>query len=359
MNFLFLNSARKGWGGNEKWTLLAAEALAEKNGIFLAYRDPRLGERFPVKKFRLPFIAEIDPLTLLGLVRIIRSERIDVLIPTKRKDYVLAGIAGRMCGAANILRLGIDRPLKGSLLQKLVYHILADGIIVNAEKIKRTLQETPWIRPDKIRVIYNGLDCRKLEKSSHEKYPEPFPFTVVSAGTLISRKGFDFLIRSFARFLELSPGAQAGLVIAGDGPERKELEALADQLHISEKVLFRGFLQNPYPLMKTSDVFVSASKSEGLSNALLEGMFLECVPVSTFSGGAAEIIEDGVNGFLVSYDDQEKLAAILSELFRNPSMRRTLATAAKRTASEKFSISSMEKEILDFCTETRSKQQDS
>ncbi|NTV07202.1 MAG: glycosyltransferase [Chlorobium limicola] len=358
MNFLFLNSARKGWGGNEKWTLLAAEALAEKNGVFLAYRDPLLGERFPVKKFRLPFIAEIDPLTLLGLVRIIRRERIDVLIPTKRKDYVLAGIAGRMCGAANILRLGIDRPLKGSLLQKLVYHTFADGIIVNAEKIKRTLQETPWIRPDNIRVIYNGLDCRKLEKSSHEKYPAPFPFTVVSAGTLIARKGFDFLIRSFARFLELSPEAQAGLVIAGDGPERKELEALAARLHISEKVLFKGFLQNPYPLMKTSDVFVSASKSEGLSNALLEGMFLECVPVSTFSGGADEIIEDGENGFLVDYGDQEKLAAILGELYRNPASRRSIASAARRTASQKFSISGMKQEILDFCTETRSKKQD-
>lgn len=357
MNFLFLNSARNGWGGNEKWTLLAAGALAKKNGVFLAYRNPRLGERFPVKKFRLPFIAEIDPLTLLGLVRIIRRERIDVLIPTKRKDYVLAGIAGRMCGAANILRLGIDRPLKGSLLQKLVYHTFADGIIVNAEKIKQTLQKTPWIRPDKIRVIYNGLDCRELEKSSHEKYPEPFAFTVVSAGTLIARKGFDFLIRSFARFLERTPEAQAGLVIAGDGPERKELEALAGKLHISEKVRFTGFLQNPYPLMKTSDVFVSASKSEGLSNALLEGMFLECVPVSTFSGGAAEIIEEGENGFLVSYDDQEKLAAILNELFLNPERRRSVAAAAKRTASEKFSISSMEQEILDFCTETRSKQQ--
>lgn len=358
MNFLFLNSARKGWGGNEKWSLLAAEALSEKNDVFLAYRDPLLGERFPVKKFRLPFIAEIDPLTLFGLLRIIRRERIDVLIPTKRKDYVLAGLASRMSGTANILRLGIDRPLKGSLLQKLVYHTFADGIIVNAEKIKRTLQQTPWIRPDKIRVIYNGLDCRELEKSSHEKYPAPFTFTVVSAGTLIARKGFDFLIRSFARFLEINPEAPAGLVIAGDGPQRDELERLAGKLDIGERVLFKGFLQNPYPLMKISDVFVSASKSEGLSNALLEGMFLKCVPVSTFSGGAAEIIEEGVNGFLVSYDDQEKLAAILSELYRNPDRRMTVAAAAKRTASQKFSISSMEREILDFCTETRSKQQD-
>ncbi|NTV61878.1 MAG: glycosyltransferase [Chlorobiaceae bacterium] len=358
MNFLFLNSARKGWGGNEKWTLLAAKALDERNGVSLAYRDSRLGERFPVKKFRLPFIAELDPLTLFGLVRIIRRERIDVLIPTKRKDYVLAGLAGRMSGAVNILRLGIDRPLPDSLLHRLIYHWLADGIIVNAEQIKQTLCRTPWIQPDNIRVIYNGLDCRELEKSTQENYPKPFTFTVVSAGALIARKGFDFLIRSFARFLELSPDAQAGLVIAGDGPERKELEALAARLHISEKVLFKGFLQNPYPLMKTSDVFVSASKSEGLSNALLEGMFLECVPVSTFSGGADEIIEDGENGFLVTCGDQEKLAAILEELYRNPASRRSIASAAQKTASQKFSISGMKQEILDFCTETRSKKQD-
>ncbi|MCF8384106.1 MAG: glycosyltransferase [Chlorobium sp.] len=358
MNFLFLNSARNGWGGNEKWTLLATGALAKKNGVFLAYRDPLLGERFSVKKFRLPFIAEIDPLTLFGLVRIILRERIDVLIPTKRKDYVLAGLASRMCGTANILRLGIDRPMKDSLLQKLIYDTFTDGIIVNAEKIKRTLQQTSWIMPDKIRVIYNGLDCREMEKSSHENYPEPFAFTIISAGTLIARKGFDFLLRSFARFLELTPGAQAGLVIAGDGPQREELEHLAGTLNIGEKVLFTGFLQNPYPLMKTSDVFVSTSKSEGLSNALIEGMFLECVPVSTFSGGASEIIEEDINGFLVSYGDQEKLAAILSELYLNPAKRRAVAVAAHRTVSQKFSIFSMEQEIFDFCTETRSKQQD-
>lgn len=357
MNFLFLNSARRGWGGNEKWTRLAAEALADTNGVFLAYRDPMLGERFSVEKFKLPFLAEIDPLSLFRLVSIIRRKRIEVLIPTKRKDYVLAGIASRICGIANIIRLGIDRPLKDTPLEKLIYHTLADGIIVNAEKIKQTLQQTPWIRPEKIRVIYNGLDFRELEKSSHEKGLAPFAFTVVSAGTLITRKGFDFLIRAFARFLALSPITDAGLVIAGDGPQKQALESLAEKLNISEKVRFTGFLQNPYPLMKTCDVFVSASKSEGISNALIEGMFLQCVPISTFSGGAEEIIQNAKNGFLVSYGDEETLAAILSELYHNPTIRQTIAHTARRTISEKFSTHTMQKNILEFCTETVSNRQ--
>lgn len=197
------------------------------------------------------------------------------------------------------------------------------------------------------------------KKSSHEKYPAPFPFTVVSAGTLIARKGFDFpdpLVCPFSRTLPRSP--RQGWSLPETALNAKSWKLWLLDSTSAKKSFSKGFLQNPYPLMKTSDVFVSASKSEGLSNALLEGMFLECVPVSTFSGGADEIIEDGENGFLVDYGDQEKLAAILGELYRNPASRRSIASAARRTASQKFSISGMKQEILDFCTETRSKKQD-
>lgn len=355
MNILFLNSASRGWGGNEKWTMLASEALSKTHGVYLAYRDPLIGNRFSVNKFRLPFLAEIDIVTIIKLVQIIHNEHINVLIPTKRKDYVIAGIASRLCGIANILRLGIDRPLKNNLLHKLIYHFFADGIIVNAEKIKETLLQTPWINPDKIKIIYNGLDCDELEKSLHKQIHKPFGFLIVSAGALISRKGFDALIRAFSIFMTRYPDSNAGLIIAGDGPQREELETLASTLAISEKVRFEGFLENPYHLMTVADVFVSTSQSEGISNALLESMFLECVPVSTYSGGADEILHHEINGFLIQYGDEEKLAKILSKLYHNPALCQSIAHEAKRTVLKKFSTSLMQAEIIDFLREIRNK----
>ncbi|ACD89377.1 MAG: glycosyltransferase [Chlorobium limicola] len=350
MNFLFLNSARRGWGGNEKWTRLAAESLAEEHGVFLAYRDPRLAERFTVRSFRLPFKAEVDLVTLFMLTRIIRREKIDVLIPTKRKDYVLAGLASRICGISNILRLGIDRPLKNTFLHKLVYSIWSDGIIVNADKIRLTLLQTAWISPEKIRVIYNGLDRTSLDINANERtWNKPFIFTITSAGALIPRKGFDFLIRSFSRFIQNHPDTGAGLVIMGDGPELSRLKQLAALLGIAERVVFTGFVDNPYPVLKQSDVYVAASTSEGISNALIEAMYFGCVPISTEAGGTKEMIGNGENGFLVQFGNDQQLSSLFGTLYNSPEMRRKIGSTAKTTIRKAFSTEVMTKELLEFC----------
>ncbi|MEE9904491.1 MAG: glycosyltransferase [Chlorobium sp.] len=351
MNILFLNSARRGWGGNEKWTLLAAETIAGKHNTFLAYRDTRIARRFGIRTFRLPFIAEIDPVTIVRLIGIIRKEHIDILIPTKRKDYVIAGIVSRICGTVNILRLGINRPLKDTFWHKLVYRTLADGIIVNSRKIRETLAVTKWIEPEKIRVIYNGLDCRQLDIRSNEPFPKPASFIIAAAGSLTARKGFDMLIRSFAAFLRNSPDADAALIIAGDGQQLIELKQLVKTLNIDDKVVLTGFLDNPYPLYKTCDIFVSTSSSEGISNALLEAMYLGSVPVSTPSGGIEEIILDGENGFLVPFADEKKLAAVIGKLYHNPQHRNAVGSAAHITVTQLFSIPRMDKELLEFLTE--------
>jgi len=355
MNILFLNSASRGWGGNEKWTLLATNALSKNHNVYLAYRHTQIGNRFSIKKYQLPFIVEVDFITIAKLIAIIKKNHIDVLIPTKRKDYMIAGIACRISGITNILRLGIDRPMKNTFLHKLVYHLMADGIIVNAQKTKKTLHQTPWIQSKKIRVIYNGLDEEELTKNSQPHPIKKYDVLIASAGSLIPRKGFDFLIKAFARSVAQSQGCNAGLIIAGEGSQRQELENIAFTLGIKERVHFEGFLNNPYPMMKECDIFVSTSQSEGISNALLESMFLQCLPISTYSGGADEILENGVNGFLISYGDEEKLANLLSDLYQNPERRHKIAVAAQRTVSKKFSTSLMEKEIVAFCQETCNK----
>lgn len=352
MNFLFLNSARRGWGGNEKWTKIAAESLAGEHRVMLAYRDQNIGSHFNIEKVRLPFLMEFDLLTIAALVRLIRREHIDILIPTKRKDYLLAGIACRLTGKHNILRLGIDRPMKNTIVQKLIYADLADGIIVNAKKIKATLTQTPWIKPENVRVIYNGIDKAIIAKKAEQPYTKPFGFMVGAAGALIPRKGFDFLLRSFARFAQSSPkDSDIGLVIAGEGAEHPMLEQLSRDLGISDNVIFTGHLENPYPIMLAADVFVSASTSEGLANVLLESMILSSVPVSTFSGGADELIDNGKNGFLVDYDDQESLASIFSKLYTNPDEAKALAASAFKTVTNGFSMKRMSTDILEFCND--------
>ncbi|ACF42718.1 glycosyltransferase [Pelodictyon phaeoclathratiforme] len=350
MNILFMNSART-WGGTEKWTHMAAEAISKKHKTFLVYRRNIVGERFTIPGFRLPCLSHIDLYTVVRLVHIIQKKQIDIIIPTKRKDYLMAGLAGKITGKSVILRLGADRKLLWPW-QRFMYHTLTDGIIVNAKKIKETLLETGYIPQEKIRVIYNGLDTAEIEGRILEPINKPFPFVISALGRITRNKGFDFLIRSFARFLALSGAKNAGLVIIGEGTDRQEFEILTENLGITDKVLFTGFLQNPFPLIAISDIFAMVSTNEGLSNALLEAMYLCCPPLSTYAGGVREVITDNKNGFLFDYGDEEALATLLLQLYRDERQRIQLGKNARETVLRKFSIPVMTQEIMQFCRET-------
>jgi len=163
MNILFLNSAKRGWGGNEKSIQIAASALSGQHTVILGYRSEEIGRNFDPPKYRLPFLFEGDLYTIASLVRIVKKHRIDVIVSTKRKDYAIGGVVARMTGAKNIIWLGANRKLKNTTLNRLVYGLLASGIIVNARRIQKTLLETPFMQKQNIRVIYNGIDIQKLD----------------------------------------------------------------------------------------------------------------------------------------------------------------------------------------------------
>jgi len=353
MNILFLNSAHD-WGGNEKWTYLAIQCLAEDHQIHLAYRDDLIGNRFDfeIKKYKLPFLFEGDLFSIIKLIWIVRRKQIDVLIPTKRKDYVLAGIAAKICKKKNILRLGIVRELHNKWHNNMVYNKLADGIIVNAERIKSVLLKSKFIKNDKIKVIYNGLDLSNLNwvvKTS--KPPENCSFLVSSMGRLSHRKRFDYLIKGFNQFISATGTNDSQLEIIGEGEELNALKDLTSKLKIEDRVNFSGFLSNPYPQLAASDVFILLSRNEGISNALLEAMYFKNAIIATVAGGTAEFIENGINGYLLEEVDIKRIGALLQDLYLNPEKRKRLGEAAHQTVLRKFSLKAMKDSLESFCKE--------
>lgn len=346
MNILFINSART-WGGTEKWVRMAAESLSASHKVSLVYRRSVVGDKITVRKYRLPCLNHIDPYSLTKLVSIIKTEKIDILIPTKRKDYVLAGLAGKITATPVILRLGANRVLRWPW-QRLVYNTLTNGIIVNAYQTKQTLLKSGWFPEEKIRVIYNGLDIQNIDRRSQEPPKKPFKFTITALGRVTKNKGFDFLIRAFDRFIRAIPDSDAGLIIIGDGADLAKFKDLAHTLGLQKRILFTGFLENPYPLLAMSDVFAMTSTNEGLPNALLEAMYLENAPISTYAGGTVEVISDGKNGFFVNYGDEIKLADIITTLYLNKNDLANIAQSAHKRVITKFSIARMKQEIEQF-----------
>jgi len=349
MNIAFINSART-WGGTEKWTLMAAGALTGEHDVTMFYRRPVVGDRFTTRKHRLPFLSHIDPYSLVRLIGHIKKENIEILIPTKRKDYMLCGLAGRITGTPVILRLGADRQLRWPW-QRFMYHTLTSGVIVNAEKIKRTLLTTGWFPEGKIRVIYNGLDTAQIDRKKTEPCTKPFPVTIAALGRVTKNKGFDFLISSFAHFLQEQHTENIGIVIIGDGEDMQAFKELAASLGIADKVIFTGFLKNPYPILQASDIFAMTSTNEGLPNALLEAMYLHNAPICTPAGGTEEALDNHKEGIIVPYGNEQALATAITELYRDPERRTTMANQAHQRVLRQFSIERMGKELGRFCEE--------
>lgn len=353
MKFLFLNSARN-WGGNEKWIYLATQALSKEHKVFLAYRSDDIGKRFFIQKQKLSFRCEFDVVTYLRLYQFIKTNKVQILIPTKPKEYFIAGILAKIIGNKNIIRLGIVRDLRRNWIKDVVYNKLADGIIVNAQQIKAVLMKSSLMSFDKIRVIYNGLNVSELEElsKSNSNFKKPCNFMIIAMGELSDRKGFDDLLHGFAYFLHLSKAEDACLVIVGDGAKLEYLKNLTEQLKLSKRVIFTGFLENPYPLLRAADVFVSSSKNEGISNALLEAMYFKNAVITTSVGGADYVIDNGKNGFLIEEDDKhENIGKYICELYQNIDRRIEFGENGRQTVIDKFSLSTMKREIVNFCQE--------
>ena len=352
MTFLFLNSAKQ-WGGNENWIAVTANALVKSNhNVIIAYRAEQVGIRFAGEKIKLPFFSEADIITIIRLFILIKRYRVNIIISTKQKEYFIGGLLSRLTGIRNILRLGIVRRLDNVWSKRLIYDTLADGIIVNAHVIKEILIQSPFIRPEKIYCIYNGIDIADLKKKSeHFLFKKPYSFLIVTSGMLIKRKGFDLLLRAFAAFKHSDQGKDSGLLLLGHGEEKKNLKRLSRELAISGATIFQDYQENPFPFLKESDCFVLLSENEGISNALLEAMALQIPVITAPSGGITEIIEDGVNGFVVNRDDEINLINRLKQLKLQPELGRMLGRNASRTINEQFSTDRMARQIINFCTE--------
>lgn len=159
--------------------------------------------------------------------------------------------------------------------------------------------------------------------------PKP---AILSVARMDPQKGHDILLEAFARAIGEAPGWT--LVLVGDGPLRRELEESSARLGISEKVIFTGRREDPYPYYAAADIFAFPSRFEGMGNALLEAMSCGLPPiVSDASPGPLELVTHGVNGIVVRTEDPEHLAAGLLTLMHDENLRRELGHATSRTAA--------------------------
>lgn len=182
-------------------------------------------------------------------------------------------------------------------------------------------------------VVSGAIDPERLEADAAIAIdlPQGGP-RIGYAGFLEPLKGIDNLIAAFADIAEDHP--QALLLVAGEGPDRFSLAALAATLGVDDRVVLLGHLDPVAPLLSALDVFASPSRTEALGRSILEAMALGVPVVCTDSGGPRSFIRDGENGFLVPADDTHALSGAIRRLLDDPALAARLGQAGRTTAHE-------------------------
>ncbi len=192
---------------------------------------------------------------------------------------------------------------------------------------------------EKITVIYNGIDMSKFSKEAppilrHDKV------TFCSVGRLVPLKNHRTLVRA-CKYLKRDDWQ---LYLVGDGSERSKLQEMVTQQKMEEKILFTGFIPDIREYLEKSDVFVLASRSEGMGLSVIEAAALGKFVVASRVGGVPEIITDGVNGRMFEPNDLESLVNIMNWIFTHRDEAQKMAVKLQSRVHEKFDINLLIKE---------------
>lgn len=159
---------------------------------------------------------------------------------------------------------------------------------------------------------------------------------IAAVGRLDRQKGLDVLLRAMAMLFARNPDLR--LVIAGEGPQRRELEALVQELRLGACVRLLGFVQDVRAVLSAADVFAMPSRWEGFGLAAAEAMAAGLPVVASRAEGLREVVEDGKTGLLVDAEDAAGLAQCMDICTHDPDRRRQMGLAGAERAAEFFGI---------------------
>lgn len=299
-----------------------------------------------------------DKKAMKALAKVFRQEKPDIV---HTHASMTARMAARLARVPYIFNTkhcmeGAPGPLPKKILRRRVNATFSDKIIAVSRAVRRSMVHG-GTSPEQIAVVYNGIE------------PIPIPTAEEKAALLASfgGKAGEKAVGMVARLEEVKDhetfllGAQKVLenrkdvrfYIIGDGSLREELERRAAELGISENVIFTGFLQNVETIEAALDIAVITSKAEALCLSILESMIAGIPAVGTDSGGVAEVIKHGENGFLIPIGDSDALAERLEELLADDAKRKAFGEQAKKDAESTFLADKMTRRIEKLYLEAR------
>ena len=293
--------------------------------------------------------------TIKALKKLVKTNEIDVIVThhaapamwfymvllknsfPKLRTYIYAH-----ANLKDILRKEKIQSIAGEAIFKTAFR-KCDNVIAISNSVKNSFAQYGY-KTDKIKVIYNGVDCKKFIPV-YEKKDDVVRITYV--GRLIKQKGVDRLIKAVAL---LDKKLNFVCDIVGDGAARQEFEELACQLGVNDRITFHGSRSDVPTFLPKQTVFVHpAMWEEGFGIAVVEAMAAGLVAVAYNKGALSEIIDNNVNGFIVDEETPQALSEKLAYIIENYNTAEIadLRKAAVEKA-QKFDLSIFTNELDDL-----------
>lgn len=323
-----------GGGGAEKQILLLAKSLVAaghevqlitiakmyRNGTYTHYCDmdnlevsehrPKIGL---LKKF-----SEILSFSW-HLFRYFKSNKPDIVHAWLIHSYIVALPIAYLAGVPVRIsaRRGLWSGINGSIWLQLskFSNLFATHFTANALQVQQDASLLECIPASKISVILNIVEPEDRRADVRIQ-----PTNIIVVANLISYKGHLDLIEA----INISDNGLK-FIFVGQGPMLRDLVSRVNSLGIESRVEFVGFMKDPIELMLKSQFGVLPSHSEGFPNVLLEAQSIGLPMIATRVGGIPEIIQDRVNGLLVSPHSPAELAAAISWMSQNPIERHRMS----------------------------------
>jgi len=300
--------------------------------------------QFPLHSFK--------SLEVLGaaqsLVRFIRKRKIQLVHTFDYPLTVFAAPVARLLSSAVVVS---SQRAHRELIPRPYFRMvrwtdrIVDAIVVNCDFVQRHLERDEGVPSQKIRLCPNTIDVDEFSPADNFS-PGALASNSLVIGTVCAlrpEKDLTTLLSAFARVRHLCSGLK--LVVVGSGVMSEPLQSQAKALGIEAVCEFVPATAKVAVRLRTIDIFVLPSRSEALSNSLMEAMACGCCPVASNIGGNPELVRNGETGFLFKPGDVDGLSALLTWLILDAALRQRLAAAAQKFIRDNRSSTARMEEI--------------
>ncbi len=294
------------------------------------------------------------------LRRLIREQKIDIVHTFFNTSDLWAGPIAKLCGARILISARRDMGILRKFRHDLAYRLMRgffDQVQTVSEGVRQWTIQRDGVRSDRVITIHNGIQTNvdisadEVERLRRLAGLETQPFVATAVANFRHVKGIDTLVRAVALVCHKAPNLR--ILVAGSFGANAEGRAyadgvrrLVDTLGVGRWIKFLGQVDDIPALLQLTDLFVLPSRSEGLSNALLEAMRAGLPCVATAVGGNPEVVLDRKTGYLIPPDDPEALAERILGLIADPALRARMGAASREHVLQEFSVEKMTAKVM-------------